>query len=344
MKSRFRRFRSSCRLLFTSLLVGALFAGMLAAPARAATVTELEFLDRAIELSSIWRDGATITGISSPFVGTFTAGDGPHAGEAVDTAGWTVSDTEGAYSVVVLFYEQPWISSFQGDATGSYVGGSWELASQDPNAAVTQGSDEMSVVAANSLACAIGAGAVSGGTGTVACLPFGPLGAVICGTLGGAGGGAAGYFACQDPTNPEGIQTDMSCFYADKCEVKLTVKSFNQRAASVNTTAYWDLKGQTGTAIGSVPCRPACGDHSITSHSSSSRQLLSTTYLPDPNDPLRNRPLYEYRFTFTIVGLPTCFVYNTVAVWGFFTVNLENTTRKLWNDVGATKNSFYCAY
>jgi len=339
MKSRFR----SLRWLFTSFLVGALFAGTLAAPAQAATTTDLEYLDRAIELSSTWRDGATVTGISNPFTGTFTASDGPHANETVQTAGWTVSDTSGAYSVIVLLYDQPWISSFQGDSTGTFVGGAWELAALDPNAPVSSGTNETSVVLADPLACAIGTGAASGAVGTIACIPLTPVGQVICGTVAGAVGGLVGYVICQDVTKGEGVHIDQTCYPTDRCKVILTVRSLNKRAASVNVDAYWDLKGQTGVG-GAIPCRPACGDHAITTHSNSAAQYVSTTYIVDPDDPTVNQPLYEYKFTFTIVGAPTCFVHNTVAVWAFYTVNLENATRKLYNEQGSTKNHVYCAF
>lgn len=335
-----RPFRLTARRALTGALGTILFAGMLVAPVEAAEDPSGGYLDRAISLSSQWRDGASFESVSQPGMTTFTASSGPHAGEAVDSLSWNVSDSDGAYTVIVLLYEQPWISAFQGDATGTFVGGSWELASADPNAPVTQGVNE-TVVVDNTLACAVGVGAGGGAVGTIACLPLTPVGQAICGAIGGAVGGAIGYVICQDVTRGEGVLVDLTCFQVDRCKIGLTVRSYNNRADSVQVDIFWDLKGQTG-GPGAIPCRPACGDHSISTHSNTGAQYVSTTYVVDPDDPTRNRPLYEYKFNFTAVGTPACFVDNTIAVWAFFRVGLANTTRDLFADNGRTKNSSYC--
>ena len=319
-----------------------LLLGGLMVPA-AAALDPTALLDRALALSSGWRDDATFVSIDDISRANFTASDGPHEGETVESVATTVTDSEGAYHVVVLLYDQPWISTFRGDATGTFVGGSWELASLDPHSAVVQGGEQTRVVAANELACAVGVGVVGGAGGTAACLPLTPIGQIICGALGGAGGTVVGYFVCQDPAG-EGLFVDLTCFEVDRCQVDITVRSFGRRALSINADTYWDLKGQANFVLGAIPCRPACGDHSITLHSNSGRQFVKATELPDPDNLPNTRTLYEYTFAFTMVGQPTCFVKNTVGVWSFFTANLENTTRKLYADSGAKKNTVYCPY
>lgn len=144
----------------------------------------------------------------------------------------------------------------------------------------------------NSAACELGVATGAGAAGAVACLPLSPVGNVICGAVGGLVGGIIGYIVCQDPTG-EGIRVDLTCFDPDRCRVELNVASFNRPALSVDTQTYWDLKGKVDFVLGAIPCRPACGDHSITLHSNSGRQFVRSTALPDPNNPGQIRTLYD---------------------------------------------------
>lgn len=105
---------------------------------------------------------------------------------------------------------------------------------------------------------------------------------------------------------------------------------------------YWDTEPQADWVIGALPCRPACGPHSITSPTLS--QTLTAAYaIPDPDDPPAIRNLFKYVATGRAYGAPSRFRDNTKAVWIF--ARVERTDGSVRFGEGAnTKPSQYCPY
>jgi hypothetical protein len=338
--------RSMAIALSLMMLVVATTAG--AEPAVSAE--DDRYVEAALELALEASDSSTVERLVSliedaPFVPGEAA---PLDDEQYTVSTWAVSgDRDGFMLTVIRGTSETYATAYRGEPDDrQYVLGSWRWSG---SSATPQdlGGDEYVTMSASGPTCDYTVAAAMGGAGAAVCFPIGTLaGAVVCGAVGGVVGTFVGTAMCADVRDPERIEwTSYSCALR-YCDFELTVRTTDPSPRPLSMVTFWDRKGQP-SYFGPLPCRVACGDHSISDYDFSPRQTQNLGYVVDPDNPTRVDAYYAHTYSGRLRGGPTCFIDNTVTTWTFAGVVFDNSphgTRSIQSETNARKPSQWCNY